>query len=114
MARRRRAAMPAGQWQPHVPPVLDWIISEDYVHDGMTLTPGVEFRVEGEGLTRFRFLRHVSRPNGAEWVDCIGDCGFRAFRPARIRKVYRDRKSTEALAAVHKAKVKARRKGAAA
>lgn len=112
--RRRRiiAAPTAGQdvFVPHVAPELDWIISEEYVVDAKTtLVPGTEFRVEGEGLTRFRFQRHIRRPNGIEWIDCMSDHGFRSFRPARIRKVYRDRKSTDALAAIHKAKVKARR-----
>lgn len=114
MVRRRRKAAssaPAIAGPPaHVPPIYDWQISKEWEYRGKVLTPGVEFRVEGEGLARFRFIRHVERPGGGEWVDCIGDSGFRAFRPERIRKIYKDRKSTEALAAVHKAKVKAKRK----
>lgn len=78
----------------HVPPVLDWEVSETFTWNGRHLEPGTEVSIRGEA-GRFRFVRHVRRPNGAEWIDLIGTdakgigTAFRSFRPERIRTVHR-------------------------
>lgn len=77
---------------PHVYPVLDWVITTEWSYNGRHVTPGTELKIKGE-RGRFRFIRHVARPNGSQWVDVIGDCGFRAFRPDRIRTVHRINKT---------------------
>lgn len=102
----RRSVTPTNP-QPHEPAVLDWEVSETLTANGRHLETGTEFSVRGES-GRFRFVRHVRRPNGLEWVDAIGtdskgnSTGWRSFRPSRIRTVHRLKKTranAEAVAA---------------
>lgn len=68
---------------------LDWTITTEWRKGPRTLvTPGTELSIAGE-RGRFRFVRHISRPNGLEWVDVIGTSGWRSFRPERVRRVHR-------------------------
>lgn len=79
---------------PHVPPVLDWEVSETYVHNGRNIEKGTELKIRGES-GRLLFLKHVRRPNGIEWIDGIqvdnkgASTGYRSFRPDRIQTVHR-------------------------
>lgn len=81
---------PVGGWRPGEEP--DWTLSTEYRHNGRILTPGTEVSVIGL-RGRYRFVKHVSRPNGVEWVDLWGGPGkeesFRSVRPERIRRVHR-------------------------
>ena len=93
MARKARSTVQPNA-QPHVPPVLDWEVSETLTANGRHMEPGTEFSVRGEGGARFIFQRHVRRPNGLEWVDAVETWkgqsqAFRSFRPERIRTVHR-------------------------
>lgn len=91
---RRRAGTPAVSpaAPPHVPPALDWEVSTSWTCNGRQITPGTELSIAGES-GRFRFVRHVRRPNGAEWIDVFGGRqgseSIRSFRPARVRTVHR-------------------------
>lgn len=89
---RRTAPGEAPSAAVHVPLELDWVITTAWSYNGRHITPGAELSISGE-RGRFRFLRHVSRPNGAEWVDVIGGPqgaeAFRSFRPDRVRTVHR-------------------------
>lgn len=77
---------------PHIAPDLDWVVSDHIVVNGRHVEPGTELKISGE-RGRFRFQRHVARPDGREWVDVIGGPegapSFRSFRPERIRRVHR-------------------------
>lgn len=89
MARRKTTgANPA----PHVPLVKDWTVTTEWSHHGRAVLPGTELKIKGE-RGRYRFLKHVSRPNGIEWVDVIGGPSgaeaFRSFRPDRVGTVHR-------------------------
>lgn len=70
----------------------DWTITTEWTHNGRHVAPGTELKIAGE-RGRYRFLRHVSRANGVEWVDVLGGPAgqeaFRAFRPARVTTVHR-------------------------
>lgn len=113
MARRKSAKITNPQ--PHVPPVLDWEVSESYSWNGRHLSPGTEVSITGE-RGRFRFVKHVRRPNGVEWVDFVGGPhgqeSFRSFRPERIRTVHRIGKSQSALAARYREAQAAKRDAA--
>jgi hypothetical protein len=91
MSRRKQA--PAGS-TPHVPPVLDWEVSETYQHNGRHIDRGTELKIAGES-GRFLFLKHVRRPSGIEWIDTIhfdskgASTGYHSFRPERIKTVHR-------------------------
>lgn len=79
----------------------DWHVSEHYVApNGRHLEPGTEITVKGERASRFRFLRHVQKDDGAEWVDAVGGPkgvnSWRSFRPERIKRVHRERKTMTA------------------
>jgi hypothetical protein len=96
MARLKKTRSAASHTAPgdHVPPVLDWDVSETFTANGRHLEPGTEVSIRGES-GRFRFVRHVRRPNGVEWLDFIGtdskghSAGWRSFRPSRVRTVHR-------------------------
>lgn len=90
----------------------DWIITTEWQHNGRNLTPGVELSVKEDGRwRRYRFQRHVLTPAGVEWVDVIGDTGFRSFRPERIGKVHRTRTvaTMSELHELYKSKARERR-----
>lgn len=71
----------------HVDPTADWVVSDRYTAHGRHLTPGTEFRVEGE-RGRFLFLRHVINGD-REWIDAKSPVGqFRSFRVERVRTVH--------------------------
>lgn len=96
MARKRRNPYVTEQGNPwpavEGPVENDWTISTEYRHNGRVLTPGTEVSVRGM-RGRYRFVKHVARPNGIEWVDLWGGPGkeesFRSVRPERIRTVHR-------------------------
>jgi hypothetical protein len=56
------------------------------------VTPGTEVSIRGE-RGRFRFRQHVRLEDGREWIDVIGERGFRSFRPEAIRVVHIKRKT---------------------
>lgn len=90
MARRRRRSVHGDTSAFRaVPLVTDHEVSDHITINGRHVTPGTELKVRGQGSARFRFRQHVRRPDGTEWVDVIGDTGFRAFRPSAVRTVHR-------------------------
>lgn len=95
----------------------DWTVSTTWKSpSGRILTPGTELSIRGE-RGRFRFVKHVKRPNGVEWIDVWGGRGnvesFRSFRPEAIRRVHRIERTAKNLAKARKeARAKARAEAA--
>ncbi len=96
----RRPSHPSHPSRPSRPWPDHWAVTTDYKLHGQWLRPGISVLViTGEPGGRFRFLRHVTNTaTGTEWLDVVGGTGqgtprevtmFRAFRPARVRRVLR-------------------------
>lgn len=89
---RGRASRLAPVGVPWEPPALDWQVAETICVNGRHLVPGTEVSITGE-RGRFRFVRHVRRPDGTEWLDFVGGRPgverARSFRPDRIKTVHR-------------------------
>jgi len=66
--------------------------NDTFKFNGRTLEKGTEVSIRGE-RGRFRFVGHVTHPNGNQWLDFIGGkkgCEmFRSFAPESIRTVHR-------------------------
>ena len=97
----------------------DWTVTTEYTVQRnaytKTLSPGTEISIVGE-RGRFRFMKHVARPDGTEWIDVWGspkgaEC-TRSFRPNRIKTVHTKGKTDKALIAERKAAIKAAREAA--
>lgn len=77
------------------PPPADWTISTSFSWNGRRIEPGTELKIQGVRGARFRFVRHVVKDDGREWVDVIGGARgasqWRSFRPERIKTVHRTR-----------------------
>jgi hypothetical protein len=67
------------------------VVTEWVSPTGRVLTPGRELSIAGE-RGRFRFVKHVTTPDGRQWVDVVGGpeghTMTRSFRPDRIRTVH--------------------------
>lgn len=92
MARYTRATVPA-----------HWTVAEAARLKGREVRPGTVLRIRGERGT-FRFLRHVTLPDGRQWIDVRDASGcWRSFRPEAVRSIPRKqtapRGTTEAVAA---------------
>ncbi len=75
-------------------PNADWIVTEEFQHNGRWLRPGTEFTVTGV-RGRLRFQSHTKTPT-AEWIDCFStDRQYRAFYPHRIKTVHSKNKTRE-------------------
>lgn len=100
----------ARKLKPNLP--ADWRESFEYVANGRHITPGTEVSIRGE-RGRFRFIKHVTRDSGAEWLDFWGGPkgaeNWRSFSGDQIRRVHRIEKTDRALAAQHHAKKEALR-----
>lgn len=70
-----------------------WTILEETTIHGRHVRKGTELRVSGI-RGRVRFLRHVRKDDGTEWLDVISDLegGWRSVRPSRVRTVHIKRK----------------------
>jgi hypothetical protein len=66
--------------------------NDTFKFNGRTLTKGTEVSIRGQ-RGRFRFVGHVTHPNGNQWLDFIGGkkgCeAWRSFGPESIRTVHR-------------------------
>lgn len=108
MAKRRTAPTPVG-----TPANAHWEITTEWRHNGRTVEPGTELKIQGEP-GRFRFVKHVHNPvNGAVWVDVIGGPVkvemFRSFAPERVKTVHKTRNTGPALVERHKQSKSVRR-----
>jgi len=87
-----------------------WQVSETYRHGSREIRAGDEIRIRGARGT-YRFWRHVVNPpqgrrrRAIEWIDVTGGPPgvreFRAFRPDRISKVLRPRKTVDRIRTSH-------------
>lgn len=85
-----------------------WHRKDSFQWNGRHIEPGTEVSIRGE-RGRFRFVSHttvVGERSGEvilEWVDVIGGARgasqWRSFRPDRIRRVHRLRKTMTAAEA---------------
>lgn len=72
-----------------VPP--GWAISTSWTCHGRVVTPGRVLSVtQAKGL--FRFVRHVTRADGQQWIDVVGGKPghetVRSFRPEHVKTVH--------------------------
>lgn len=83
MARKKASKAPDDRFDPSAV----WVVSDKCIVHGRRLTPGTEFRVDGE-RGRFLFLRHVA--NGEkQWIDAKSPQGqFRSFRMERVKTIH--------------------------
>jgi len=69
----------------------DWEKSESLQVNGRNIQPGTELRIRNQ-RGRFRFIKHVKTPAGAEWVDVWGGpkgCEqWRSFRTEQVQRVH--------------------------
>jgi hypothetical protein len=75
----------------------DWTVTTDLTIHGRHVVPGTELTIQGV-RGRVRFVRHVRRDNGTEWLDVIAadESGWRSFRPERVRTVHIRRRTRAA------------------
>ncbi|WNN93706.1 hypothetical protein SEA_CALLINALLBARBZ_56 [Arthrobacter phage CallinAllBarbz] len=68
--------------------------------NGRHLAPTTEVSIRGE-RGRFRFMRAVTSPSGAEWLDFWGGPKgaeqWRSFYPERVRRVHRLKRTGQGL-----------------
>lgn len=78
--------------RPTQPLPTDWTVSPTSTINGRDVELGAELSIRGE-RGRFRFVEHVARADGVEWLNTIGGPAghetFRSFRPSRVRTVHR-------------------------
>lgn len=81
------------QAAPSAPPA-DYHVSESLTIHGRHVERGTELSIRGL-RGRARFMRHVRRDNGAEWIDVIQPdiAGWRSFRLDRVKTVHTRRKT---------------------
>ena len=100
MGRRRRK---------HNTPDLsaEWEKLDSIQVNGRHVTVGTELRIYGQ-RGRFRFIKYVKTPQGAEWIDVWGGpkhCEqWRSFRVEDIRTVHYKNKTDKNLAEEYKKK----------
>jgi len=86
----------------------DWEKSESLQVNGRNIQPGTELRIRNQ-RGRFRFIKHVKTPAGAEWVDVWGGpkgCEqWRSFRVEDIRTVHYKNQTIKNLATQYKEKI---------
>jgi hypothetical protein len=75
------------------PPPEDWTITTELTIHGRRVEPGTELTIRGV-RGRVRFVRHILRDNGTEWIDVVApdSAGWRSFRPDRVRTVHTRRR----------------------
>lgn len=67
-----------------------WTCADAAQLRGRIVRPGQALKIRGERGT-FRFVRHVSLPDGREWVDVRdGNGALRAFYVGRVARVPRN------------------------
>lgn len=90
----------------------DWVITTHMQINGRNVSPGTELKIKGV-RGRFRFIKHVVTPAGAEWIDVWGGPKggetWRSFRPDMVKTVHYKNRTTENLAVEHKAKIAAKK-----
>lgn len=101
MGRRKKPTRTPG-------PCDDWEISTSIHINNRNVEPGTELKIAGE-RGRFRFIKHVKTPTGAEWIDVWGGPAkaeqWRSFRPDRVKTVHYKNKTTGNLAVEYKQKM---------
>lgn len=66
-----------------------WQVAEAVRLRNREVRPGTTLKITGERGT-FAFLRHVTLPDGREWIDTRdAGGGWRSFRPERVRSIPR-------------------------
>jgi hypothetical protein len=88
------------------PVELDWTITTSMTHNRREIHAGTELSIKGV-RGRYRFIRHIAKPDGTEWIDVWGGPAhyesWRSFRPEQIRTVHRINKTDKNVLAERKA-----------
>lgn len=92
MITRRRVRINPKTGMPYDALDNGWTYTTEWKWNGRNVVPGTELSMKGL-RGRFRFMRHVSTPDGREWIDVWGGTKHhqtnRSFAPERIRTVHR-------------------------
>lgn len=76
--------------------------------NGRNVTLGTELKISGE-RGRFRFIKYVKTPQGAEWIDVWGgpkNCEqWRSFTLDRVKTVHYKNQTVQNLATEYKEKM---------
>lgn len=90
----------------------EWEKIESIQVNGRHITVGTELKIKGQ-RGRFRFLKYVKTPQGAEWVDVWGgpkNCEqWRSFRLEDIKTVHYKNQTTQNLASQYKEKMNSKK-----
>lgn len=95
-------------------PRLDdaWEVTTELQINGRWVYPGTELKITGE-RGRFRFIKHVKTPAGAEWIDVWGGTknseNWRSFRLEQVKTVHYKNRTVQNLAQEYKQKLKDKR-----
>lgn len=97
--RKRRPKVPPeydNEFRVDGPVELDWEIRTSMTFNRREINAGTELSIKGV-RGRFRFIRHIKKPDGTEWIDVWGGAAhyeaWRSFRPEQIRTVHRINKT---------------------
>ena len=86
----------------------EWEKLESIQINGRNVIPGTELKISGE-RGRFRFIKYVKTPAGAEWIDVWGgpkNCEqWRSFTLDRVKTVHYKNQTTKNLATEYKEKM---------
>ena len=90
----------------------DWVVTTNMRINGRNVSPGTELKIKGV-RGRFRFIKHVLTPAGAEWIDVWGGPKggetWRSFRPDMVKTVHYKNQTVGNLAVEYKQKQKAKK-----
>jgi hypothetical protein len=87
--RKRKSSIPDGPR-----PNKDWEIQTEMQINGRHVKPGTELKVTGWS-GRYRFVKYVKTEKGIEWIDLVGNEGFRSCSPEKIKRVHYKNKTDE-------------------
>jgi hypothetical protein len=80
--RKRKSSVPEGPR-----PNDGWEIQTEMTINGRHVKPGTELKVKG-WTGRYQFVKYVKTEKGIEWIDLLGEDGFRSCDPDRIKRVH--------------------------
>lgn len=69
-----------------------WVVSFEYQHGKDLIVPGTAIKFKGQRGT-FKFNKHViNRELNTEWIDVVGDTGYRSFYVHDLKGIIKPKK----------------------
>lgn len=70
----------------------NWVVSYEYQHGKDLISPGSLIKFKGQ-RGGFKFVKHViNRDTNKEWIDCVGDTGYRSFYVHDLKGIIKAKK----------------------